>query len=110
MGGDFISLTDAIATSVGNSARTLEGRDGMVVDGILASTGQPNNIEVTAQDYWNRVGSSQGVAEEFMYSGTYVKMRELSLGYSLPKKWLEPIKLQVWLNASHKVMGFLIKC
>ena len=29
-----------------------------------------------------------------MYSGTYVKMRELSLGYSLPKKWLEPIKLQ----------------
>ena len=94
VGGDFISLTDAIATSVGNSARTLEGRDGMVVDGILASTGQPNNIEVTAQDYWNRVGSSQGVAEEFMYSGTYVKMRELSLGYSLPKKWLEPIKLQ----------------
>ena len=94
VGGDFISLTDAIATSVGTSARTLDGRDGMVVDGIIASTGQPNDIEVTAQDYWNRVGGSQGVAEEFMYSGTYVKMREMSLGWSLPKKWIERIKLQ----------------
>ena len=94
VGGDFISLTDANATSAGTSARTLDGRDGMVVDGILASTGKPNDIQVTAQDYWSRVGGGTGVAEEFMYSGTYVKMRELSLGWNLPKKWLEPIKLQ----------------
>ena len=94
VGGDFISMTDADATFYGTSERTLAGRDQMVVDGILASTGQPNNIPVTAESYWSSVGGSNGVAEEFMYSGTYVKMRELSLGWTLPKKWLEPIKLQ----------------
>ena len=94
VGGDFISMTDADATFYGTSERTLAGRDQMVVDGILASTGQPNNIPVTAESYWSNVGGSNGVAEEFMYSGTYVKMRELSLGWTLPKKWLEPIKLQ----------------
>lgn len=93
-GGDFISMTDADASFYGTSERTLAGRDGMVVDGILASTGQPNTIQVSAEDYWGSVGGSNGVAEEFMYSGTYVKMREMSLGWSLPKKWLVPIKLQ----------------
>lgn len=93
-GGDFISMTDADATFYGTSKRTLAGRDGMVVDGILASTGEPNTIEVSGENYWSAVGGSNGIAEEFMYSGTYVKMRELSIGWSLPKKWLEPIKLQ----------------
>lgn len=66
-GGDFISMTDANACSAGTSARTLEGRDKMVVDGILASTGEVNTIPVTAQEFYTKIGSSSGVAEEFMY-------------------------------------------
>lgn len=93
-GGDFISMTDANACSAGTSARTLEGRDKMVVDGILASTGEVNTIPVTAQEFYTKIGSSSGVAEEFMYKGTYVKMRELSIGWNLPTSWLKPLKLQ----------------
>lgn len=93
-GGDFISMTDANAASAGTSARTLEGRDGMVFDGIVASTGDKNTKEITAQDLYTKIGSSSGVAEEFMYKGTYLKMREMSIGWNLPKAWLKPLKLQ----------------
>ena len=29
-----------------------------------------------------------------MYDGTYVKFRELSLGYTLPKQWVESLRLK----------------
>ena len=37
-GGQFLSMTDAYATGAGNSKRTLNGRDGMVVNGIVESS------------------------------------------------------------------------
>lgn len=92
-GGDLISVTDAIATTAGTSARTLDGRDEMVVDGVVASTGQPNTKQITAQQYWQTVGgAATGVGEAFLYSGTYVKLRELSFAYLLPAKCLQKVK------------------
>ena len=87
-GGDFISMTDNYASYAGNSKRTLEGRDGMVVQGIVESTGKANTKEITAEEYYSNIGGSTGVAEAFMYNGSYVKLRELSLGWNLPKAWL----------------------
>ena len=101
-GGDFISMTDANACSSGTSKRTLQGRDKMVVDGIVESTGEKNEKEITAQEFYTKVGSSSGVAEEFMYKGTYIKMREISLGWILPQMWLKPLKIQ---SAKISVVG-----
>ncbi|MDR0567316.1 MAG: SusC/RagA family TonB-linked outer membrane protein, partial [Prevotellaceae bacterium] len=67
--------------------------DGMVVDGIKAdadgnSTGQANNIIVPASRYYNwtyNVGN--GAPTHFAWSvfdNSYLKMRELTLGYRLP--------------------------
>lgn len=109
-GGNFISMTDANASSSGTSARTVEGRDGMVIDGIVASTGKQNTQKVTAQDFYTKVGSSSGVAEEFMYKGTYLKMRELSIGWNLPKIWLKPVKLQaVKISAVGRDLFYIYK-
>lgn len=93
-GGNFISMTDNYACYAGNSKRTLEGRDGMVVPGIVESTGQENTKQITAEEYYSNIGGSTGVAEAFMYDGTYVKMRELSLGWNLPKLWLKKTPLK----------------
>ncbi|MDR2473551.1 MAG: SusC/RagA family TonB-linked outer membrane protein, partial [Tannerella sp.] len=88
-GGDLISVTDAMATAAGTAARTIDGRDGMVVDGVVASTGQANTKQITAQQYWSAVGSSAtGVGEMFLYDASYVKMRELSIGWQIPEQWL----------------------
>lgn len=109
-GGDFISLTDSYACAYGNSARTLEGRDGMVIDGIVESTGMPNEKSVTAESYWTSVGGASGVAEAFMYDGSYVKLRELSLGWSLPQKWLRNTPLKsVKISAVGRDLWFLFK-
>jgi TonB-linked SusC/RagA family outer membrane protein len=93
-GGDILSVTDALATGDGTSQRTLEGREGgMVVDGIVQSTGQVNTKSVTAEQYWLMVGGPEsGVGETFLYSGSYVKLREISLGYQLPSQWLQSIR------------------
>ena len=93
-GGDFISMTDAYATTAGNSKRSLNGRDGMVFDGIVESTGQKNTTSVKAEAFYNSIGGSSAVAEEFMYKRTYIKMGELALGWTLPKKWLSQTPLK----------------
>ena len=101
-GGKILSVTDALSTSVGTSKRTLDGRDGIVVDGVT-STGQNNTQSITAEQYWQSVGGPYGVGETFLYSGTYVKMREISLGYNLPKQLVQ--KTNFIKNAKISLVG-----
>lgn len=109
-GGDFISMTDANAVSSGTSARTLNGRDGMVFNGTVASSEEQNTTKITAQELYTKIGSSSGVAEEFMYKGTYLKMREMSIGWNLPKAWLRPLKLQaVKISAVGRDLFYIYK-
>ncbi len=109
-GGDFISMTDNYAKQTGTSAATLEGRDGMVVDGIVESTGVVNDKVVTAENYYASIGGSNGIGEAFLYKGSYVKMREMSLGYIFPSSWLRnlPIK-SVKLSAVGRDLFFFKK-
>ncbi|MEG1749500.1 MAG: TonB-dependent receptor [Tannerellaceae bacterium] len=94
-GGDVVSVTDAYASKLGNSMRSLENREGgMVVEGVNFETGKPNTTAVKSQQFYETVGGPDGVAEEFLYDGTYVKMREMSLGWVLPKIWIEKSPLK----------------
>lgn len=88
-GGQFLSMTDALACGSGNSAKTLAGREGMVVDGIVKSTGKENTKEVTGQQYYSVIAGNYPVGEEFLHDATYVKLREISLGYTLPTIWFK---------------------
>ena len=95
-GGKFISNTDNYACQQGTSARTLYGRksgEQIVVDGVTED-GQVNTKGVNAETYWTSIAGSDGIAEEFLYSASYIKMREMSLGYILPAHWFAntPIK------------------
>lgn len=93
-GGDFISMTDNYAKQSGTSAKTLEGRDGMVVDGIVESTGEQNSKVITAENYYTNIAGPNGLGEAFLYKSSYIKMREMSIGYIFPSEWLRnlPIK------------------
>ena len=109
-GGNFISMTDNYATTAGNSERSLAGRDGMIVDGIVESTGQKNTKQISAEQYWSSVGGSNGVAEEFMYDATYVKLRELSFGWNLPQIWLRKTPLKaVKISAVARDLFYIYK-
>jgi hypothetical protein len=90
-GGDILSVTDALASEAGTGARTVDGRDGMVVEGVTSS-GQPNAKTITAQQYWQSVGGAYGVGETFLYEGSFIKLREIALGYNIPAPYLKKLK------------------
>ncbi len=105
-GGKVYSQSVREELVFGTTKRTLPGRDGSYVaegvvasrgaDGQWVSTGQANTKTVRAQDYWNVVAPDKDnvVSEEMLQDASYVTMREVTLSYQLPAKWLSrtPIK------------------
>ncbi len=99
-GGFIFSQSNREQIIYGITNKTVPGRDGTyVASGVLASrnsegnwigTGQENNIQINAQDYWNMVASDKEVmvSEEMLNDASYIAMRELSMSYVLPAKWL----------------------
>lgn len=94
MGGRITSFTDANLEGDGLSARTLAGREGFIVNGILAN-GTKNATSITAEQYWNQLGGrNTPVGEVFTYGASNIRLRELVLSYNIPANKLEktPIK------------------
>jgi hypothetical protein len=54
----------------------------MVAEGIDEATGQKNTIEVSKQDYFMAYND---VTEAGIYDMSFVKLRDLTLSYQLPK-------------------------
>ena len=65
-------------------------QDGIIVDGI-GEDGQPNKKVVSAENYYHRI---YNIAEANVYDASYVKLRELSINYQLPKSIYGLIGLQ----------------
>lgn len=101
-GGDIYSATEASATAAGNSIRTTENdRMSFFFDGPTEDGGL-NTTMVSAQQYWNRVSS---INEEFIYDASYMKLREVSIGYSIPKKMLSKLNKEPIKSARLSVYG-----
>ena len=52
------------------------------------------------QGFYARVGDINGCTEYYMYKGTNIRLRELSVSYSLPEKWMEKTKVFKDINLS----------
>lgn len=96
LGAKIFSNTNLMLYNTGLHRNTLEGRG---EDGKGMITGQgvmkdengnyvPNNIKVTAQTYWRSI-TTNNISEEFIYNANFLKLRELSLGYTFPKSLLQ---------------------
>lgn len=88
-GGDIYATT--VGALVGRGLVTdtdFDRTQGIVLPGVRQSTGQPNDIQVTATEaYFNNIGF--GVDELLIYDATHIRLREASLSYKLPSKWLD---------------------
>jgi TonB-linked SusC/RagA family outer membrane protein len=103
-GGKFISVTQqnlagsglALAT-VGNNENGVLRRDdpaaggGTLVKGVHED-GTLNTTYVNTRDLYESYYST--IWEKWTYDATYVKLREVSIGYILPKKWFGRIPIQ----------------
>lgn len=107
-GGDVYSrnIGDLYRTGVANETAEFPRFDASgavarpyIIDGTLAN-GQPNTTAVTAQQYWdNRYAF--GTGESYVFDGSWFRLRETSISYTLPAKLLDktPIgKMEVGLN------------
>jgi len=75
-GGDVVDMTGAYLDSYGTSEASAQLRD---AGGITISGKQ-----ISAQSYYQTIGSRQGALAEFAYSATNVRLREASFGYTIP--------------------------
>ncbi len=99
VGGDVYVNSLAQSSANGTSLMSLDGRDawyagtgGILVDGVVSKVNEagetiyvPNTTYCNPQEYWNTV---KNIGERHVYDGTNLRLRELTLGYNLPKKIL----------------------
>ncbi len=94
IGGKMFSGTLGTMENAGTAAWTVDGRDKMVVDGVVKDGDNyvVNTKETTGEKYWQqisgRAGGNLGISEENLYDATNVRLRNISLAYSLPKRLL----------------------
>lgn len=90
VGGDVLSFTQAAYKYAGMLKETGQDRElPRVIPGVIQNadgTYRQNNIQVDAQSYW----TGQGFQSELqVFDATHYTLREVSLGYTLPKGLLE---------------------
>ena len=107
-GGDFYDEGTATGRWTGQYAETAIGREeGVIGKGVqnigTAESPQyvPNDVIVAGNQYYG-YNSPRRYHEAAIYDGTYIKLREVSLGYSLPSKLLSKAKIQ---NAKISLVG-----
>ncbi|GAA4320866.1 SusC/RagA family TonB-linked outer membrane protein [Compostibacter hankyongensis] len=64
--------------------------DGMIFKGVH-DDGKQNDVIISAQDYYK---SLTNVDEAFIYNASFVKLREVRLGYELPAAFIHSLGLQ----------------
>ncbi len=93
-GGTITAFSEAILAGDGFLDYTLPGREGGVVFGkdvftnetAVKQDGTPNDIKASAEKFWNLVGGRNApTGEAFVRDASNVRLREMVLGYRLPK-------------------------
>ncbi|MEY3194123.1 MAG: hypothetical protein RIQ78_219 [Bacteroidota bacterium] len=100
-GGEVMSVTQAVLDRFGASQATADARDagGVDVPAVLED-GTPFSGKLDAEKYYTAVGGRDGITEAYIYDGTSVRLRELSLGYSFPKSVTSGMGKNVALRVS----------
>lgn len=103
-GGKFVSLSDMWGSYSGLTARTATANDkgnpirDAVADGggihVFGVDDQGKSVDyyVEAQDYFHNLYNNRAF-DEFVYDLTFIKMRELSIGYNIP---VNKLKINNW--------------
>ncbi|PWJ55246.1 TonB-linked SusC/RagA family outer membrane protein [Dyadobacter jejuensis] len=110
-GGKIYSVTNATGTYAGLLAVTAGNNDkgnlqrspvseggGWRADGVLES-GEPNTTYIDAQNYWKDI---RNINEASVFDGSFIKLREVRVGYRVPKRWISKTPFQ---NLSLSLVG-----
>jgi len=94
-GGNIYSVTNMFGQYTGVLSSTIKGRQvdwnnpGLVVHGIDQKTGKENTVNVNAEDYYQSLFEN---GEAFLYDDSYVKLREVRVGFDLPSGFTRSLR------------------
>ncbi len=92
IGGDVHSMTYTWGRFAGTLAETLRGREtGIVGNGVMSDGNGgfvANNVVVSAKSF-NQASYSNNIESSSVFDASYVKLRQVSIGYTLPQKFIE---------------------
>jgi TonB-linked SusC/RagA family outer membrane protein len=90
-GGDIYLQSMMRLQANGQTKETLLGRDayytsgtGIVAKGLNVNTGNVNTVAIDPTSYW---GQFYGNIGNYIYDASNVRMREMRIGYTFPRKW-----------------------
>lgn len=106
-GGDIFSLDMyyGLATGLypetagynelGNPVRnSIADGGGIILPGVQAD-GTPNTIRTPGPEYYGNIaGYRRQPNKAFVYDASYVKLREVSITYNLPRKWVAKLSME----------------
>jgi outer membrane receptor protein involved in Fe transport len=116
MGGDLFDVGTGLARKTGQYVETAIGREeGVIGQGVKnvgtdeSPTYVTNDVIVGAQPFWN-AQNPRTYHEAGIFDGSFIKLRELSLGYSVPQTILSNTFLQsVRLSLVGRNLAILFK-
>ena len=98
MGGEIFSMTYMWGRYAGTLEESLIGREtGVIGNGVIDDGNggyTPNNIVVDAKTFNQFAYDYSNFTESGVFDASYVKLRQIIFGYSLPKKWLNGTFIQ----------------
>jgi TonB-linked SusC/RagA family outer membrane protein len=102
-GGKVLSETQAVLDAYGDSKASGSARDagGVNVKATNLNTNKPYVGLLPSQAYYKGVGGRQGVTENYMYDASAIRLRELSIAYTIPTHAKGISNLTVALNANN---------
>lgn len=101
-GGTMVSGTNARLYGDGQAKGTLQGREGGLIFGqnfftqytAVLENGSKNDIQINAETFWKAMGGRiESTDEIFAASATNTRLRELIIGYSVPVKKLNGLRI-----------------
>ena len=97
IGGDVHSMTYSWGRYAGTLEESLIGREtGVVGNGVRADGNGgfvPNDVTVSAKSF-NQASYSNSVESSAIFDASYVKLRQVTFGYSLPSKFLDRLPFE----------------
>ncbi|MDJ1494210.1 SusC/RagA family TonB-linked outer membrane protein [Cytophagaceae bacterium DM2B3-1] len=96
-GNSILSATENYAYRRGLHKATLVGRETGITTGVLEG-GAANTKTATAQDYYTAVANN--ITKISVVDGDFIKLRQITLGYTLPSKLVEKWPLVRTVNIS----------
>jgi len=114
-GGKVYSLTQVVGREAGQLEETLLGRadgydltkagNGVISPGVIQNADgsfRPNDVVLSARAWNSAFTNGRSIAEPAIFDASFVKLRELTLGYSIPSSFLKKYKIT---NMSLSLVG-----